>query len=239
MKMNTSAIEAVAATVNSEIVAFRSKAVSSENAATPLARSILAAMVAGVATETTVTVMVLHSFGNPKSPKGKQLEKLSGSGDHVPGFGATRKTIASIFDVFANIDFDAPREVDEVTVGAGDIRKAVVAFILKEEGAPKSLRALREAVKASIAAHIAATAPDNSEAVAEAEAAQEGGSTEAPVSLVDRVNALSVAYQAASPEAKVAAHTALEALFAMVNADIQATGDAETETETKELEAAE
>lgn len=241
--MSNPAFAAIAARMGDELKSFRSAAVTSENRATPLARSILAAMVAGVATETTVTVAVLHSYGNPKTPKGKALTSLTASGDHLPGFGATRKTVSSILDVFANIDADKPVQpvdsdgepiADAEPIGKGEVRNIVTAFILSTPEAPKSLRALREAVRAAIAAHVAATSPDNSEAEADADAANAEANGDAPapaMSLVDRVNALSVAYQAADGEAKAEAHEALQALFALVNADVEA--------EVAELEAAE
>lgn len=230
-----------ASRVGEELKLFRSAAVTSENRATPLARSVLAAMVAGSMTETTLTVAVLHSFGNPKTPKGKPLDKLSGSGDHLPGFGATRKTVAAIVDIFANIDADKPVPVDPEqpegeTIGEGKVRSIVISFILNEQGAPKSLRALREAVRAAIAAHVAATSPDNSDAVEENEQQeQQEQEQQAPMSLIDRVNALTVAYQAASPEERVAAHDALQTLFSKVNADVAA----EQGVEQPELEPAE
>lgn len=216
-------IEAIKAAGTSEIVtneikAFRSAAVTSENRATPLARSLLAALLAETSTKAFIVTAVLLAFGNPKSLKGKVLDKLSGSGDYLPGFGATRKTVDAIFTVYDNMN-------------ATGARDAIVAFILQSEGAAKSLRALRETVMAAVKADAEAASGDNSEAEADAKAAEaeaKGETPAAPVSLNDRVNALIVAYGAADAEAKAEAHDALQALFALVNADVMAeAGEAE------------
>lgn len=186
----TNAIETVAATVAGEIKAFRTAAVTSENRATPFARSILAALLSGLSTKDMVTSMVIHAFGNPKSPAGKPIAKLSGSGDHIVGWGATRKTVASVFDVFDNVDADK--------VGAAAIRPLVVAFVLSDDGSAKSLRALVDAVKVAIAAHAATLQGDNSDAVEENKANDTAPATDAApapavLSLTDRINALNVA----------------------------------------------
>jgi hypothetical protein len=242
--MNIQAIAAVGETVAAEVKLFRSAAVTSENRATPLARSILAALVAGSATPALVESMVIHAFGNPKTPKGKAITGLTGSGDYLPGWGATRKTVASIFDIFANVDTDAPKvqEEGQEPIGAGECRRLVVSFILNEGNAPKSLRALRDAVKAAVAAHAALLSPDNADAVEESEEERKAEAGESGPSLTERVNALTVAYGAASPEERLAAHDALAALFDAVNADIRAAGDAEEPEAVEpkpELEAAE
>jgi hypothetical protein len=231
--MNIQAIAAVGETVAAEVKLFRSAAVTSENRATPLARSILAALVAGSATPALVESMVIHAFGNPKTPKGKAITGLTGSGDYLPGWGATRKTVASIFDIFANVDTDAPtvREEGQEPIGAGECRRLVVAFILNDPNAPKSLRALRDAIKAAVAAHAALLSPDNSEAEAESESERQAEAGEAGPSLTERVNALTVAYGAATPAERIEAHAALEALFAAVNADVAALTEPEATPE--------
>ena len=223
--MTNIAINAVAATIASEIKAFRAAAVTSENRGTPFARAILASLVSGTQTPALVVSAVLHAFGNPKSPKGKPLDKLSGSGDHVVGFGATRKTVSTAFEIFDNIDADAPRPAmgDDVPAvpGAAAIRPLVVSFILNEANAPKSLAALASAVKSAIAAHTASVMPSNEEAKEENEEATKGNATPtvAPLTVAQRIAELIVAIQA-DPESLVAggdADNAVTALYATIN----------------------
>jgi len=217
-------IQAVAATVATEIAAFRSAAVTSENKATPLARSILAALASGSSTPSLIESMVIHAFGNPKSPAGKPIKKLSGSGDHIIGWGATRKTVATVFGIFDNIDADAPQAAtddSDAVPGAAAIRPLIVSFILGDKDAPKSLRALNDAVKAAVAAHAATIMPDNSGAVEENKADDKPAAAPepaAPLSLIDRINQLTVAINA-NPEALADAATdaAIDALVQMIN----------------------
>lgn len=233
----TVAINAVAATIANEIKLFRQAAVTSENRGTPFARAILASLVAGTQTPALVTSAVLHAFGNPKSPKGKPLDKLSGSGDHVVGFGATRKTVSTAFEIFDNIDADAPRaaigEVDAIP-GAAAIRPLVVSFILNEAGAPKSLAALASAVKTAIAAHTASIMPANDEAKEEnEEAAKTDPVTPAAVNLTiaQRIADLIVAIQA-DPEALAAgsdADNAIGTLYETINATYAFLAEADAE----------
>lgn len=240
MTFNLEAIRTVGDSAPMEISKFRSAAVTSENRATPLARSLLGALVAGTATPALVVSMVIHAFGNPKTPKGKAIDKLSGSGDYLPGWGATRKTVTGILALFENIDVDAPRNVEvdgeTVIVGEGKVRETIVSFILEGEGSPRSFRALQEAVRAHVSAFTASLSPDNSEAEAEAEGAAAEERGEAPaksMTLKERAEALIVAYGAASPEERAEAQDALTALFLAVDADISAAGSetpAEAET---------
>ncbi len=194
----TATIAAVASTVAAEITAFRKSTVAAENKASPFARSVLASLVAGTMTVSLVESAAIHAFGNPKSEKtGKPIAKLSGLRD-VTGGDAFRKTCVTVFDIFDNVDADKPVSDDEgVTVGAGTIRPLVVSFILSADGAPKSLKALADGVKAAVAAHAAATMPDNSEAKEENEAnANDNGKGPAdatPLPLIDRINMLAVA----------------------------------------------
>lgn len=220
----------VANTIATEIEAFRKAAVTSENKATPFARAILASLVAGTQTQALVTSAVLHNFGNPKSPKGKPLDKLTASGDHIVGFGATRKAVTAAFDVFDNIDADAFGNVledgdgTERAPGAAAIRPLVYSFILNETGSPKSLAALVSAVKSAIAAHTAATMPanDNGETEGETGGTDKGEATPTPtvnLTVAQRIAELIVAIQA-DPESLVAggdADNAVTALYATIN----------------------
>lgn len=195
-------IETVASTLAAEIKAFRAAAVTSENKATPFARSILASLVSRLSTPSMVESMVIHAFGNPKSKAGKPIAKLSGSGDHIVGWGATRKTVATVFSLFDNIDADAPRDATDdadAVPGAAAIRPLIVSFILGEDGAPKSLKALSDAVKAAVAAHAATLVGDNSDAKDENDANSDAPTADAPtapLSIADRFAALIVAINA-------------------------------------------
>lgn len=207
MTDNNIALSNVATTMGADIKAFRTAAVSSENKATPMARSILAGLVSGLATVNVVESAAIHSFGNPKSPKtGKVVTKLSGLRDFVGG-DATRKALTSIFEVFANIDADKE--------SASAIRPAVVAFILDEKDAAKSLKALGDTVKAMVNAHVAATQPDNSDAVEENKTDDEikgNASDAAATSLKDRVAEMIVALDNADTHGLLALDDSLASL---------------------------
>lgn len=212
------ALATVAATVGEDLKAFRSASVTGENKGNQSARSLLASLVAGVYTPALATAAIIHAFGNPKGKGGKPIEKLSGLRAFTGG-DAVRKAASTVFGIFENIDADATViETADGNVGAA-IRPLVVGFILNEEGAPKSLRALSEGVSAALRSYVAATAPVADEAEPNGDA---GGDATAPVtqSLNERVLAVMVAYEAATPEAKLEAHDALAMLWEMVNADI-------------------
>ena len=133
----------VANNMGETIKAFRSAAVAAENKATPMARSILAALMTGVASPDKVVATVIASFGNPKSPKtGKPVDKLSGLRDFVGG-DATRKTVESILKAHENAK------------GNDALVKLVTSFVLDADGAPKSLRALIVAISDKIRADAA------------------------------------------------------------------------------------
>lgn len=224
----TATVDTVAATVASDLKAFRSAAVTADNKATPFARSLLAALVAGTWTPNLAVSAIITAFGNPKSPKsGKPIEKLSGLRDFAAG-DAVRKTAETAFNIFANIDIDAPREVEKdgetVTVGAGAIRPLIVAFILESNGSAKSLRALDALVKAAIKVHADAISEDNSDAESETE--QEGkelanAGNPAPtveLSLMDRLNGFKVALDAASDDDFLSVINAMNDLYAETDA---------------------
>lgn len=123
----------IANNMGETIKAFRSAAVTAENKATPMARSILAALMTGAASPDKVVATVIASFGNPKAKSGKPVDKLSGLRDFVGG-DATRKTVESILKAHENAKGD-----DALT-------KIATAFVFDAEGAPKSLRALTVAI---------------------------------------------------------------------------------------------
>jgi hypothetical protein len=172
----TVTLSTVAATLADDCKAFRSAAVTAENKSTPFARSTLAALVSGLSTVDLVTAAVIHAFGNPNSPKtGKPVSTLSGLRPFTGG-DAVRKTTETTFKLFANLDADKPRDVqnangDTVTIGKGDIRKAITAFILNEKDSAKSLNALSDSVATALRAFAKedadAKGADNSEAANE------------------------------------------------------------------------
>ena len=218
-QMNT-----VGATMGAEIKAFRSAAVTSENKATPLARAILAALVAGLTSPEGVVSTVIHAFGNPKSPKtGKPVAKLSGLRDFVGG-DATRKTVESIMTVHGNLDFDKPGDHNG-NKGASAIRSLVVSFILDDAKAPKSLKALKDAVKDLIDAHVALTAPESDATDEErgegpSDAAGDATPPATPMTLAERIASLIVAIDNASAEELLteAVDDAIPALYASIKA---------------------
>lgn len=229
----TVTIANVAETVAADIKAFRSASVTSENRANVSARSMLAALVSGLWTRSLAESAIIHAFGNPKSPKsGKPVAKLSGLRDFTGG-DAVRKAAETCFRIFENIDTDKPVTVASDTdgqpdtiVGAGAIRPLIVSYILNETDAPKSLRALNEAVAAALRAHAKAISPDNSEAETETAAETADATAPATVSLVDRINALTVALSAADDETLSGAYDAMEALVAAYDTRVNAATDA-------------
>ncbi|MGN6819186.1 MAG: hypothetical protein ACTHJR_11015 [Sphingomonas sp.] len=202
----------VAATMGDDIKAFRSANVTAFNKATPLARSILAGLMAGVVTASVVTSAVISSFGNPKTPAGKPITKLSGSGDHLPGWGATRKTVAAILKVFEDIDADKDT--------TGDVRKNVTAFVLQTDGAPKSLAALQALVRENINAHVQATLPEVEPSEEEQQEITPDADTPAPTDepLIDLLNRATVAVGAADVHALIAADDSMAKLMEALNA---------------------
>lgn len=220
MNASTSTLAIAAATFGDDVKAFRSSSVTAENKGNVASKSLLASLVSGIYTESLAIAAIIHAFGNPKGKNGKVIETLSALRNSNGGYGVLSMA-KTVFRIFNNID------ADSVIVGevGGTIRPLIVAYILGEDGAPKSLRALNEAVNVALRAYAKATSPDNADAEADNEA--EADATPAAQSLTDRVLAVMVAYEAATPEDRVSAHDALAALWDMVNSDIAATGDAE------------
>ena len=158
---------------------FRSAAVTAENKATPMARSILAALMTGTTSADGVVAAVIASFGNPKSPKtGKPVDKLSGLRDFVGG-DATRKTVESILRIHDNI-----RSVPE-------LKALATAFILETANCPKSLRALDVAVKEALRAAAAKDTPPEGPAETNVDAPTDGGAAVVST-LADRLNKLAL-----------------------------------------------
>jgi hypothetical protein len=222
---STDNLKLAAQSFGDDVKAFRSSAVTSENKGNTASRSLLASLVSGVMTEALAVAAIIHAFGNPKGAKGKPVETLSGLRNSTGG-DAVRKMAETVFRIVNNIDADsvAPEGNDDWQPA---IRPLVVSFILGEEGAPKSLRALNDAVNSALRAYAKATQPDNGEAEAEAEEG-EAGQQQPVQSLTDRTLALMVAYENATDDEAAEAHEALEALFAMVNDRIAKAAEAAT-----------
>ena len=197
------------AEMGAEIANFKRLCVAQENGATPFARKALAGLLTGAVTLDSLTIAVLQAFGNPKSPKGKALTKLSGSGDHVPGFGAARKVVASVAGIFANTGLNE------------DIKALATDFVLEVESAAKSLAALDKAVKAAVKAHNEATGLSEA---SEGEGEGEGEAADAPISrpdLADLANKLALAIGAATDEEITAALDAFAALAPYIGVSLE------------------
>jgi len=201
------------ADMGAEISNFKRLCVAAENGATPFARKAFAGLLTGAVTIDSLTIALLQAFGNPKSPKGKALTKLSGSGDHVPGFGAARKTFATVAGIYASCGLNA------------EIKGAVTDFVLESERAPKSLSGLDKAVKALIAAHNEATGlAEKQDSEGEGQGEGEGEASEAPMSrpdLADMANKLALAIGAATDEEIAAALDAFAALAPYIGVSLE------------------
>lgn len=224
-------------------IAFKDASKAADNASTPFARSVLAAIVGGVSTLAFAESVVIGAFGSPSSPRtGKPIAKVSGLRD-VDGGARVYQAWKDVAFIVDNLDTDAPRDVTvpgdagaTVTVGSGDIRKAVVAFILSD-GDTKALfgaTGLTAKVKALIA--------ENGKAIAEAmgvqqETPQDKGSDKgtsqdaAPQSLTDRLNALLVALNAASDEELTEALPSLAAVADWIDARTSPVAEPEAQDE--------
>ena len=225
--MNTVEITNVAGTVGDEIKSFRSAAVTSENRATPLARSLLASVVAGTMTVALLESASIVAYGNPKNAKGKPVATVSGLRNCIGGL-AYYQTWKSFVSLVETIDGDAPvTDADGTTIGTGSIRKAIVGFILGNEDAPRNLKQLLafrdDALKAFYALTMPAPDAATEEASAEAKpvTATENGEI-SQLSLLDRVNALLVAIAASDDAEFDAAYDALATVPAAINARIEA-----------------
>jgi len=228
-------IQTVASTVGDEIKAFRSAAVTSENRSTPFARALLANVVSGAMSLPLLETGIVHAFGNPSNAKGKPVATVSGLRAFVGGT-ATYQTFKSVSYLVDCIDFDAPCSDDDgTTIGNGDIRTAIVGFILGDKDAPANLKQLLETVKASVKAFIALKMPSNEDAVsdnAEAEATTDTAKNGeiSPLSLNDRALALLVAMQAASDDDLLSAYDTVALIVAAMDSRIAASADADSET---------
>lgn len=132
-------INTIADNMGDALKALRGKAVTFENGATAAARSIFAALLTGAATADKVIATTIAAFGNPMTPGGKPLTTLSSSsGDHIVGWGSTRKAVTSMLKTFENAKGD-----EQLTA-------MVRGFVLSEKDAPKSLQGLEKAVKAAM-----------------------------------------------------------------------------------------
>lgn len=179
-------------------------------------RHILSGLYLGKLNETTVTAIAIAAMGNPKTPKGKAIEKLGGLNDrNVPGGDAMRKVIKASLAVM-DYRYTQGENGDAVEVtGFADI---VGAFIDNEKGAPKGIYALEAVVKALWQDACPEAAPSEGDA-SEGDASEgEGEPQGEPASLADIAFALA-AQIAETPVSELSdASAALAALHDAINA---------------------
>lgn len=214
-----------ASTVAASTVAFKDASVASDNASTPFARSVLAAVVGGLSSVDMVQSLIIAAFGSPISDKtGKAIAKVSGLRD-VTGGARVYQAWKDIAYVVDNLDADAPvehtkgegDEAETVTIGNGAIRATVTAFILQDDGAVSALfgrTGLTATIKALVADHAKAImALHGVEADKSEDEGKDEGKDEAPrQSLTDRANAMLVALRDADDATLTEASDALALL---------------------------
>lgn len=143
---------------------FKAACVRAENASTPWARMTLAGLLTGKATPSSVTILLLTAFGTPKTPKGKASDTISGL-RYATGGDAARKAAEAVFAISADCGLD------------DSIRKVVVDFVLERQGGARTLKALRDAVKAAVAAFNATQGADEAAEQADDTTPEENGET--------------------------------------------------------------
>lgn len=117
---------------------LRSDGVTVANRQDTLSRMALAGLIDGDATPTTITIAALLAYGNPKTPKGKTVETISGL-QYAKGGDSARKALEAVFRVNENRN----------TPGAMD---AIGKFIDGEKDAVKGIFALDRVIKELIKA---------------------------------------------------------------------------------------
>ena len=218
MTNQVSTLAIAAATFADDWKAFRSSSVTAENKGNHAAKSLLASLVSKAMTPALATAAIIAAMGNPKGKKGKPIETLSGL-RVVNGGDGVRKMAETCLKLFENIDADSVivTDKDNNSVG-GVIRPLIVSFILGENDAPKSLRALNDAVASALRAYAKATVTD-ADAADDADEGATDATATPPQSLSDRILALMVAFEAASDDEKRAAFDAADALVTMLESD--------------------
>lgn len=217
---------ASASALTASTVTFMNASVAADNAATPFARSALAAVVGSLMSASLVEATVIAAFGSPSSVKtGKPIAKASGLRD-LPGgarFYQAWKDVAYIID---NIDSDQPTDhvINDATVsiGTGAIRTAVVDFILEQNDGATALFGAK-GITATVKALVAEYAKDVMRAngidpEAKSEKTDADKSDAAPVSLTDMANAFLVAMRHASDDDMNAALEAIGAVADFIDA---------------------
>lgn len=195
---------------------------SADTASTPFSRSLLATLVGGVATVAMSEMLVIASFGSPKSPStGKPVKNVSGL-RNFEGGARLYQAWKDVLFIVENIDADeylivpgTDADKPEGEAGKAAIRPLVTAFILGE-GDVKALfgaKGLTARVKALMAEHGEAIARLNG-IEPEAKEGEEGGANDngAPQSLSDRATALLVALKDADDGAFIEAQSVLAVL---------------------------
>lgn len=209
-----------AALLTTSAIAMIEASKATDTAATPFARSALAAIIGGLSSVAMTESHVLAAFGSPRSPAtGKPIRNLSGLRNIDGGVRVYQawKDVAFIAD---NIDADEwlihpdpEGETDDAkagTPGARLARAAVVGFILNEGEGPKVLFG-----KGGLTAYVREAMAKHGEALAklegvDAEPETKGENDNAPVqTLAERAAAFMVALQAADDAAFIEAGDAL------------------------------
>lgn len=213
-----------AETVKDELKAFRSKAIASHNAATPLARKVLASLMAGALTQGKVVLAALATYGNPKTPKGKPCTTLSGL-RYAEAGEAMKKTLEKVFyldDVRAIGSSKDSSEADK-TLGLA-VNAVLNDFVLEREGAAKSLSAVLSQVEelciaaAKAEAEAAAKAKAEAGEAGETEAAPSAEAEPAALEIAELANRLTIALNSASDEQRIAAIDAIGKLYEAIEA---------------------
>lgn len=216
----------IANTLAANAIAFKDASKAADNASTPFARSVLAAIVGGVSTLAFAESVVIGAFGSPLSPAtGKPVNKVSGL-RNVEGGSRVYQAWKDVAYIVDNLDTDAAKEVTgptgPVSVGNGAIRAAVIAFILSDAGAKTALfgaTGLTAHVKALIAEHGKDVATAMGVQQETPNKGEENKGEAAPTqSLTDRVNALIVALNEADDAAWGEALVSLSALSDLIDA---------------------
>lgn len=195
------------ADMGAEFSKFRDKTVSAANAATPLARLALAGLLSGGATENSLTLAAIAAYKNPKTPKGKPVESISGL-RYAPGGDAARKTLETVFRLAKDCAL------------SDDIRASVTAFVLEAKGSAKSLAALSDIVKAQVKALNEAQGAQEQANEGEGQASE--GEAPARPDIAHMANLLALALEQASDADLDGAIDAIAALASRINALFEA-----------------
>ena len=167
-------------TFGADIRKLRENGVAVANKQDDVARQALGGLRASVLTQSAITIAALAAHGNPKSPKGKLAETISGL-QYAKGGEAARNCLRAVFDIDDNVRVYGN---DVPAIGA-----AIDAYVSKADGAAKGYKALQAAVKALVKTHLEQLDPDQSESEAKAEAENKANDSE-PANVFDTIGAM-------------------------------------------------